>query len=341
MTTLPEEAVKAAIAAHNKYYDDLVIYPSEEPTPEGAFHAALKGALPFLPVQVAGVSADARQALDRFSFAAQQWGWQADQGSNDAIINDTKAEFDASYAALERILSATEPSAAREQIPSGYRLIPKQPTETMLETMAFNLSEAFGSNFVQMTEEYAMAVYNEAWTLGIKPEIAPVEAAARELALEEGYRQGIEAAQIIETKQEGFQVRGGGRVLIDRSEGDQSGLGYAAAIRALSSPDHPDAGKVEGDGRADLERFWRPISEADKSITFDETFDLGDGKSMTIGNSDYYWVRDADGRVYEATWSDHKAGYWWDLEGESPADPVEYMPHPLSLSSAPASEDAE
>jgi len=112
--------------------------------------------------------------------------------------------------------------------------------------------------------------------------------------------------------------------------------------RALSSPDHiADAGKVEGDGRAYLERFWRPISEADKSITFDETFDIGDGKSMTIRNSDHYWVRDADGRVYEATWSYHKGGYWWDLEGESPVDPVEYMPHPLSLPSAPALGGAE
>ncbi|WP_273794893.1 hypothetical protein [Brucella intermedia] len=110
------------------------------------------------------------------------------------------------------------------------------------------------------------------------------------------------------------------------------------SIRALSSPANADAGKVEGDGRADLERFWRPISEADKSITFEQTFDTGDGKSMTIRNSDHYWVRDADGRVYEATWSDHKGGYWWDLEGESPVDPVEYMPHPPSLRSAPASE---
>ncbi|WP_025091470.1 hypothetical protein [Brucella intermedia] len=115
---------------------------------------------------------------------------------------------------------------------------------------------------------------------------------------------------------------------------------FAAAIRALSSPDHADAGKVEGDARADLERFWRPISEADRTITYEDTFNLGDGKSMTIRNSDHFWVRDADGRVYEATWSDHKAGYWWDLEGESPVDPVEYMPHPLSLPSAP-SEGAE
>ncbi|MCH4541401.1 hypothetical protein [Ochrobactrum sp. A-1] len=124
--------------------------------------------------------------------------------------------------------------------------------------------------------------------------------------------------------------------------GQESGLVHAAAaIRALSSPDHADAGKVEEDARADLERLWRPISEADKSITFEHTFDLGDGEKMTIRNSDHYWVRDADGRVYEATWSDHKGGYWWDLEGESPADPVEYMPHPLSLPSAPASEGAE
>lgn len=98
------------------------------------------------------------------------------------------------------------------------------------------------------------------------------------------------------------------------------------------------AGYELRDARADLERFWRPISEADKSITFEQTFDTGDGKSMTIRNSDHYWVRDADGRVYEATWSDHKGGYWWDLEGESPVDPVEYMPHPPSLQSAPASE---
>ncbi len=89
-----------------------------------------------------------------------------------------------------------------------------------------------------------------------------------------------------------------------------------------------------------LAQFWRPISEADKSITFEQTFYTGDGKSMTIRNSDHYWVRDADGRVYEATWPDHKGGYWWDLEGESPVDPSEYMPHPLSLPTRPSGEVA-
>ncbi|CUX23649.1 hypothetical protein AGR6A_Cc150138 [Agrobacterium sp. NCPPB 925] len=44
--------------------------------------------------------------------------------------------------------------------------------------------------------------------------------------------------------------------------------------------------------------------------------------------SERYWVRDEDGRIYEAVWTDDKNGYWWDLEGESPVDPVEFMPHP-------------
>lgn len=88
------------------------------------------------------------------------------------------------------------------------------------------------------------------------------------------------------------------------------------------------------DSRLDLERFWRPISEADKSITYQQKFDVGDGKTMTIRTSDRYWVRDDDGRIYEATWSDHKGGYWWDITGESPVDPIQFMPHPLSLPSS-------
>ncbi len=105
--TISEEAVKAAQNAIRTTNWEYGITDAD-------MAKALTAALPFLSGQAAGVSADARQALDRFSFAAQQWGWQADQGSNDAIINDAKAEFDASYAALERILSALEPSATRE-----------------------------------------------------------------------------------------------------------------------------------------------------------------------------------------------------------------------------------
>ncbi|HHV68223.1 MAG TPA: hypothetical protein GXX48_11345 [Ochrobactrum intermedium] len=154
------------------------------------------------------------------------------------------------------------------------------------------------------------------------------------------------ARNLIAVRYDTYKARNGNLCSIEGDDGEKAWIvpfdAMADLESALSSPDHfADAGKlVEGDGRADLERFWRPISEADKSITFEQTFDTGDGKSMTIRNSDHYWVRDADGRVYEATWSDHKGGYWWDLEGESPVDPVEYMPHPLSLPSAPSKEVA-
>ena len=51
--------------------------------------------------------------------------------------------------------------------PDGHRLIPQQPTQTMLEVMAFNLSAKFGADFTLENQEFALTVYNEAWALGI------------------------------------------------------------------------------------------------------------------------------------------------------------------------------
>lgn len=73
---------------------------------------------------------------------------------------------------------------------------------------------------------------------------------------------------------------------------------------------------------------WLPIERADKTITDVQSFpEIG----MTISMSDRYWVRDEDGRVYEAAWSEgnNDRDFWWDFEGESPVDPIEFMPHPL------------
>lgn len=71
--------------------------------------------------------------------------------------------------------------------------------------------------------------------------------------------------------------------------------------------------------------LWRPIADADKDIAY-----IHDMAGLRIGGSHPIWVRDEDGRVYEALWSDDgKRAYWWDIEGESPVDPVEFMPHPL------------
>lgn len=73
---------------------------------------------------------------------------------------------------------------------------------------------------------------------------------------------------------------------------------------------------------------WLPIAQADRTITNVQDFPAA---GLTLRNSDRYWVRDEDGRTYEASWSEGKNGrdYWWDWEGESPVDPVEFMPHPL------------
>lgn len=89
--------------------------------------------------------------------------------------------------------------------------------------------------------------------------------------------------------------------------------------------------------KAYLEASWRPIAEADKTITHQDHFP---SVGITLRNSERYWVRDADGRVYEASWSEGNIGrdYWWDWDGESPVDPVEYMPHPLSTPHTPTGE---
>lgn len=92
------------------------------------------------------------------------------------------------------------------------------------------------------------------------------------------------------------------------------GLGY----RELYEGSPPASGAVEA--------IWRPISEADNSIATVEKY--GD---VTLRNSYPIWVRDEDGRTYEALWTDHRGGYWWDIESESPVDPVEYSPHPLAM----------
>lgn len=70
---------------------------------------------------------------------------------------------------------------------------------------------------------------------------------------------------------------------------------------------------------------WRPISEADKTIVDVQDFpDVG----IVLRNSAHILARDEDGREFEAAWTDHKGGYWWDFDSESPADPVEFKALP-------------
>lgn len=108
---------------------------------------------------------------------------------------------------------------------------------------------------------------------------------------------------------------------------DPFSLIYLAAKLADAEKGSAEQKRLREKAEAELKRLqsWRPISEADNSIAYVHI--VGD---VRIGNSYPIWARDADGRVYEALWSDNeKKAYWWDIDGESPVDPVEFMPHPL------------
>ncbi len=61
--------------------------------------------------------------------------------------------------------------------PAGYRVIPKQPTDTMVEVMAFNLRAEFGGEFTIANKAFAMAVYKQAWELGIRSKSQPSQRA--------------------------------------------------------------------------------------------------------------------------------------------------------------------
>lgn len=110
---------------------------------------------------------------------------------------------------------------------------------------------------------------------------------------------------------------------------------------AVINPTHSQVAGMPGlltDPAPSVNLLWLPIAQADKTITNVEDFsEVG----ITISTSDRYWVRDEDGRVYEAAWSEGNRGdrdYWWDFEGESPVDPVEFAPHPLDPKYAAVSE---
>lgn len=76
------------------------------------------------------------------------------------------------------------------------------------------------------------------------------------------------------------------------------------------------------EGLEDRKR-WRPISEADKTIVNVMEFPA---VGMTVRNSAPIMARDEDGRMFECVWTDHRGGYWWDLDDESPVDPIDFQP---------------
>lgn len=68
---------------------------------------------------------------------------------------------------------------------------------------------------------------------------------------------------------------------------------------------------------------WLPISKADKIIVDVIKFPA---VGMAIRTSASILARDENGHTYEAVWTDHRGGYWWDLEAKSRVNPVEFFP---------------
>lgn len=77
-------------------------------------------------------------------------------------LYDRAIRAEASAAVIEKLMKRLEIEHGAWD-PHGYRLIPKQPSGTMLEIMAFNLSDEFGADFTRENEAFAMAVYDQIW----------------------------------------------------------------------------------------------------------------------------------------------------------------------------------
>ncbi|MGB3349767.1 MAG: hypothetical protein WBA85_13465 [Brucella anthropi] len=169
------------------------------------------------------------------------------------------------YAAKRAILWALESSSAG---------LPRDPTDEMVDAALA----------IDWENEHERATVINIWhAMTAKlPTLQP--SAARELALEEGFRKGTEAAaKLIECGCKDL-LHGKGEC---QFPGNCS-LEDAAAIRSLSSQDHADAGKVEGD----VEK-WSIREIVAKAIAYHS---VGDPHAKTIrGDQRWEWfVEEAD-----------------------------------------------
>lgn len=313
MTTLPEEAVKAAMDAFHEAWNNNQGLDNE--LPAYAHRAALTAALPFLSVQGA-VQADAFKLIERMAFGYEvmfeklchisgtsgvDQSWYRAKAreaterlsplhsitteSNKSVPGDCKRQYQDFMA---RILSALEPSAPDMGNPITDKTVKMVLAEAIAQvwyqTRDCDVEEIdriiahlnrngllivgiqrfkMMADAIQSAAAYlALSQPNSAEKLiadldaALKTEVgnpATEPSAARELALEE-------AAKIAFDISENGEYHGEASVDSTSSIYQQGAFEVYEAIRALSSQDHADAGKVEGDG-------WLPIESAPKDGT--------------------------------------------------------------------------
>lgn len=231
MTTVPEEAVKAAQNAIRTANWEYGITDAD-------MAKALTAALPHMPQGVGVKKLEWREDIYRKSFIS-------DIGAvSYSVFWDDDAEWC--------------------DVPEPYDLIRGEDDGDTLGSFE-TANEAKAA---------AQADYEARILSALEP------SAARELALEEGYRQGIEAAaKLIECGCKSL-LHGKGEC---QFPGNCS-LEDAAAIRALSSPDHADAGKlVEGDG-------WLPIESAPNNNAILVHYDDGNIELISADDNMFSWI---------------------------------------------------
>lgn len=240
MTTLPEEAVKAAA----KCYLERAVSINE--TASSLAHAMLTAALPHLPQGVGVKKLEWRDGYKDSQctiIQADTLGGTYQVRQVDGLIwldsigkqtiyptlEAAKAAAQADYSA--RILSALEPSTARElHGPFGHIVGRRdlREDEWSLENDPVNEDDAakgfFSVPLYALTDPFK--------EIGIEGPANAGSPTARELALEPDW---ISIAKMA------------GKFGI-RYQSNQGFVDFLKSIRSLSSPDHADAGKVEGDG---------------------------------------------------------------------------------------------
>lgn len=282
--------------------DNDPLYANTTRDMERAIRAYLS-ALPFLPVQVAvkkmaWIRPPLSDTLSRCDTdfgtyrtwthdeANGKWFWSVEGGWNEAngeAPNEEAAKAAAQAGYEARILSALEPSALDMGNPitltyTNYRGETSERAITPIRPW-------FGSTEWHPEPQWLLRAYDH--DKGAERDFALKDfgrqqpSAARELALEEAARAAENAAL-----EYNLSECAGLADWAAFEAGQESGLKHAAAaIRALSSPDHADAGKAEGDG-------WMPIESAPKDGKIDIWATDNDGKGRRV--TDCYYDRICD-----------------------------------------------
>lgn len=159
--------------------------------------------------------------------------------------------------------------------PKGYRVIPKHPTETMLWTMAFNLSSEFGCSFTLENKPFALAVYKQAWEMGIRLETkaspsAQAEAIiAAERAENEALKAGIKRLsdeQELLSETTGWDLISVVRLAARVSEAEADNAALTARVKELSEINVNLMGDDEDKPRYTTKRLKHEIASATKAL---------------------------------------------------------------------------